>query len=461
MVWQCKCCFFRGNTILFISSRYHEKLTCSYLSDSNIIIILSDWYFNIFSLSPKLRFVTYILGLFSLLIYESPFTLLILLPLFLSERKQKKVWITHLAVIIGIILLTYFIRIYFGEGRVLTMDGGLLLIAKVMASVVMGPVISLGLFLYGPARTVLHMNYELFMVMLISFPIFAAGLLYVNKVRKGEIEPKNAHVIKELHIKSVSLQIPEWIWNWLKSIAIIFIWLMSAYLLSFTHFPPVARYGRGTSVHAAATLPASLLATLIIWGIWKLLAKHKIYRIGYVLILALYFSVTLGNRYSIQQDFVQSWSFQKQYWNEIIDLVPDAKDGTIIFVVDHNLPKVHYIESTTWTDYFILSELIEFPADWNRQPMVLTIDGNWESDLKIKDEKITYPWNIFWDFTIDPDNVILITDTNDGNLVRIDQTAIQTLSGIYIEPMINHQTIPLEDQYATRNLFTVMDIEGK
>jgi hypothetical protein len=392
----------------------------------------------IFIRAPRYRWLTYLLGFGCLITYETPFSLIVLLPILTDESRTKSVWVKHFIWTTAIVLLAVGIRLFFNESRILSLGNTATLMAELIAGMVIGPVISLGLFLYGPARTVLHMNRDLILVMGVSFLCFAPlvlwGFLRWNKGR----ELKNQMPVT-WQWKKIMIELPHWVAVWLKQIGIIWLWLMSAYLLAFTHYPPVIRYGRGTSVHISATIPAALCFAVLVWGLWRMVSGYRRLKILFLLVLVGYLSVSVGNRYSIQQDFAKSWTDQKQFWQQVVPLVADSRDGTVIFVLNHQLPEVHYIITHSWADYFLLEELIEYPDEWTRKPMVLVTDGNWERNLLVRNGKISYPWSLYWDFVIDPENIILLSDKSDGNLERV-AGEIHTFTGVHM------QAFPLSEE---------------
>ncbi|MBI9051791.1 MAG: hypothetical protein JEZ00_20400 [Anaerolineaceae bacterium] len=435
----------------------------------------------------KFRFISYFLGICCLITYETPFSLFLLFPLFSVESKGKKLWIKHCLIIATSLALIVLIRILMGDDRVTLLGHWSTIIAQIMASMVFGPVVSMGLFLYAPARTVLHMNNELWIVMLTIFPVVLGLLIWVIYQYPDKIVKADSNKVREFTLLAVTIRIQDWTWQWMKMTLFAVLWLMTAYILSFSHYPPVVRYGRGTSVHISATIPASLLCVLLLWGIWRMLAHKKLFRNISLVLLAGYISVVIGNRYSIQQDFVKSWNFQKQYWNDVIELIPDVDDGTIVFVVNHHLPEEHYILSNTWTDFIILGELIDFPENWSREPIVISTDGNWEKNMQLVEGKtiyrgnrsrdpllftidgrkeknlqlpagtIIYPWSLYWIFEIDSSNVILLTDDINGNLIRVNDIEINTLSGISFATWKGKMSERLIDQYPTTRLFEIMN----
>src|SRR5207302_3529005 len=96
--------------------------------------------------------------------------------------------------------------------------------------------------------------------------------------------------------------------------------LVLGYGLAFTHFPPNAIVGRGTSVHLGATLGMSVIAAA---AAWQLLALRR--RVATALI-ASYLAVSVGYYVTIERDFMRSWQLQRAFWRQVVDCCADLQD---------------------------------------------------------------------------------------------------------------------------------------
>src|SRR5205823_15053967 len=78
--------------------------------------------------------------------------------------------------------------------------------------------------------------------------------------------------------------------------------LVLAYGLAFTHFPPTAVNGRGTSVHLGATLGAAILFASGAWALQRLVKARLA-----AVVVAAYFALAGGYAMTIERDFAASW----------------------------------------------------------------------------------------------------------------------------------------------------------
>jgi hypothetical protein len=103
--------------------------------------------------------------------------------------------------------------------------------------------------------------------------------------------------------------------------------LVLAYGLAFTHYPPVALYGRVTSVHLAATVGGSIIfASLATWALARRLGP---------MVVGVYLGLLVGYSLTVQRDFARSGQLQQVFWTDIVRCCSDLTDGTIlIFAVD-------------------------------------------------------------------------------------------------------------------------------
>ena len=165
----------------------------------------------------------------------------------------------HTAILVGVILVVVLLRISLGEERVIEVTESISSLAKIAvksgAAVLIGPAVSFALFVYGPIRTLGHWNLQLtvvFVAFLVVFSWMLRGLKFDPLKKKGDhravlefstcngtLSPAGYSAISKLFVTAVVM-------------------FCLGYIVSFTHFPPTARYGRETSVHLAAAFGGSL-----------------------------------------------------------------------------------------------------------------------------------------------------------------------------------------------------------
>jgi hypothetical protein len=139
-------------------------------------------------------------------------------------------------------------------------------------------------------------------------------------------------------------------------------------------------------------------------------------------LLALFFALMAGYGFVIQSDYVRAWQLQKQFWAELLPLIPDAGDGTVILVDRAVLTDTRQIGANYWNLPRVLMQLYDFPASFQSVPVVHRLETSWENSLPGTDGQFqvnaltTYSVpDYFGDFA--PEQVILIEAEN-GHLVR-------------------------------------------
>ena len=382
--------------------------------------------------------ISYLVISVALLLYESPFMVFLGIPLLKRkwDRSLLRELVKHALILTAITLCVVFIRKFAGESRVeevLTWANILLIPLKISAGVVIGTVMSMSLFLYGPARTLLHWNMEIAIASIASLAVFLWGFhrLRIDSIDEKMDYPLSFHS-RPLALKA-TLQAPAYCWRIARLFVagVVMLWL--AYLVSFTHFPPIARYGRGTSVHLAATFGGSIVFACICSVVLSVANAYRLKKYA-IIALALYLSLVIGYRFSIQQDFKQSWQNQRWFWTNVIENSPDMTDGTIVLVMRDGLPRTRYIQTNSWADPFILQHVYQFPKHWENPPRVLVVDDDWTQEVIMNGEGWTIPWARYYEFPLQNSNVILL-QLADGKLVRSHEPITINGQTLDLKPM--------------------------
>ena len=95
------------------------------------------------------------------------------------------------------------------------------------------------------------------------------------------------------------------------------------------------------------------------------------------------------------------------------------KEGTIVFVLDHDLQRTRYIASNSWADDLLLRQILTFPKQWKNPPQLFVVDDRWtESVFR---EGHTLKWAVGWSGgnwdVLQNANVILL-EMETGKLMR-------------------------------------------
>jgi hypothetical protein len=265
-----------------------------------------------------------------------------------------------------------------------------------LGSLVLGPVRSLAGMVYGPLKALPTWNLETFLVGVIVLVGVGAVLMGAQRAR-GEGDRRIA-----LQVAAAGL-----------------VMLVLGYGLAFTHFPPNALIGRGTSVHLGATLGMSVLATGLAWlllGIQPRIATA---------LLAAYVALAAGYYVTIQRDFIHSWQVQRSFWEQVAACCSDLRDGTVLV---YELPaddEPTFIFANSWADALVLGETYAFPSTWANPPRLFSLT-RWLDRVQQDGDHLRWwvpaaSWDEHWE-VLPQANVILLRRGTDGALVRVTGT---------------------------------------
>jgi hypothetical protein len=376
---------------------------CLFPSDTTKILLTHD-----FQLQPSLTFallsalaytagrrpLAYIVGAGALLSYENGFLALFALPLYTAcrwDRRMLRELVRHVLILAAIVAGAVVLRYLVGESRATNSVGGVgAILPPLLGSLVLGPARSLAGMLYGPLKAVPTWDVETIVAAAIAFAAFAAFLWWAPRP-------------------------PRQLGDALRIAGAGAVMLVIAYALAFTHFPPNALVGRGTSVHLGATLGMSILSAGLAW---MLLSVRP--RIGAALIAA-YLTLAVGYYVTIQRDFVRSWQLQRDFWQQVAACCSDLQDGTVLLYTLSSAEEPTFIFTNSWADPLILGETYAFPTSWKTPPRLFSLT-EWQNRVWVDGDH--FDWWVpaaSWDEYVDvlpQGNVILLTRAADGTLQR-------------------------------------------
>ena len=367
-----------------------------------------------------------------LLNYETPFLI------FLSAPLLKKNWDKRLlkelalnAVILGGILLSVLlIRFFIGESRVSSLDFPEVVTIPI-THMIQGPLVAFGSYFYRPVQAVQNLNAEMVLLMAISFPIFGWILIKTMVGKKQNLSTEGDTPIPQDQddIASISkLRLGKWINSGeyflpIKLAVTGIVMLILAYPLTFT-VRAYAISGRDTRVHFGAVLGAALIWASI-WYAAVIRAQHYKWKIAIAFTLAGVCSLLLGFGLVVQWDYQRAWTLQQDLWSDIVEFVPDLKDGTVIFIDPNGLVDTKHIDANTWSMPLVMQHIYEFPSSWHSDPRVHRLLPDWEervlhNSLEIK--AVDYKW----EYVIVPWNETVILETSEGRVVnRLEEFQIE------------------------------------
>ena len=387
--------------------------------------------------------LAHLVSLGCLLTYESPYMVFLAIPLLSQQwdKSLRKEMLRHFVVWLGIILVVVAIRAVLGEGRIEAVGSSPanigLILTYILASLAIGPAVSLGMFGYGPGWTLLHWNLPLTLVFLGCLPLFT-WMLFRQKM--GFQEEKNTQP-SIIHYKlfgveksnRISIPYPQTF----KLILTALIMLSLAYGLSFTHFPPTVLVGRLTSVHLAAAFGGALLCACL-GRLWLAFARSRRLDNFAVVLLSLYLSALVAYCFSIQQDFKQAWQNERTFWTNVVAQVPDFSDGSMIFVLDHDLSATRYIRTNSWADPIMLAQIFRFPSDWKSPPRLFVVPADWTKSILLENGQLQ--WEVpaaTWVAhpEVLPDSNVILLEMENGSLVRRYETILINGQALHLKPL--------------------------
>jgi hypothetical protein len=295
---------------------------------------------------------------------------------------------------------------------------------------VQGPLVSLGTFVLRPVQALQSLNPEITLAILVVFVVLALVLWRLAVPSTLGLSA----LWQQIHVHE-SLQEPV---KMLGRMAVTgTALLILAYPLTFT-VRAYAISGRDTRVHAAGAAGAAIIVGCAAY--FLLMLAHGRWRWVVNLLLAFFFALMAGYGIVIQNDYVRAWQLQRQFWAELLPLISDAGDGTVILVDRVALTDTRQIGANYWNLPRVLMQLYEFPAGMQSVPVVHRLETAWENSLLGADGLVhvnastTYSVPDFYgDFA--PEQVILIQAEN-GHLVRRETI---TLKGkeYHLKPISN------------------------
>jgi hypothetical protein len=378
---------------------------CLFPADTTKILLTHD-----FQLQPSLtfallsalayaadrRWLAYVVGAGALLSYESGFLALFALPLFLRkwDRRTLGELVRHVLVLAVVVAGAVVLRFAVGEGRATSSVGSVGdIVPPLVGSLVFGPARSLAGMFYGPLRALPTWDVEA----LIAGVLVALGFaLVVVTVHRQRLESARLDALQVAAAGAVML--------------------MLGYGLAFTHFPPNALVGRGTSVHLGATLGMSVLAA---GAAWLMLSMRPGIATA---VLAAYIALASGYYVTIGRDFIHSWQVQRAFWQEVAACCSDLRDGTVLIYELNPTDEPTFIFANSWADALVLGETFDFPKTWSNPPRLFSLT-QWADRVQPDGDHLQWlvpaaSWDEHWE-ELPQGNVILLRRGPDGGLLRV------------------------------------------
>jgi hypothetical protein len=385
------------------------------------------------------RALVYPLAFVVLFTYETPFTLFFALP-FLDEKWDRKFLKRLLinALLLSIVLLiNVAIRKLMGESRImeLSLSDAFKTALNHMA---IGPVVSLGTYLYRPIQTIQSLSAGIVLVIIISFVIFfgvfnALPLDGLDETRSffSGVKRQGLRSLVAIFNKNVdSISIPNSVVSVVKALTTGLVLLFLAYPLTFT-VRAHAISGRDSRVHFAAVVGAAIVIGCVCLLFLQISTAYRRRTIGSI-VLALSFALLMGYGFVVQKDYSDAWQYQKAFWTESVQLIPDVDAGTVIMVEPQAFDDTLQIGANIWNTPRVLEFLYNFPAEWEEPPRLYRLNPGWQNNLiqdgftlKLDENTTLAPPTLFK--TVESTDVIFLQVRSDRLSRRLEPLDIDDL----------------------------------
>ena len=452
---------FPESSILAISgaiafSLFPPDTTKLYLLHAFVLQVSMTFFLTatIFYLNNK-KVWAYLIIIFSLFTYESPFMLFFGIP-FLNlkwDKKFRSEYLKHFIILCSIIVLMFLYRTFAGESRVMEASGDVSgMLTRAITGIFIGPVYNLYLFLRAPVVALRHLMpksalswwyYDYIYFFLSGCLVLFIWLFY--KIRPDNSANKSIASAENYPDNDNNTVEKEYLKKIRKLFIAGIILFCLGYSVSFTHYIYVPM-GRLTSVHLASSFGGSVVFGCVCAIFFFLAEKYRLQKYA-VILISVYFTLLTGYNTYAQKEFVESWSYQKSFWSELVNLCPDLKDNTVIL---SNIPsdKLYVTKNfifpfQTYWNKLMFKHLYLFPQNWN-VPFYQNIDGKPENDINFINNEFVLKSEYFPPTVLKDSNVILITMDKNDNLVRIDSSLTINGKTLKLKPAGENTTNKLQ-----------------
>ncbi len=368
----------------------------------------------------KRKWLAYLLSFLILFSYETPFLVFLGVPLLQRKwnGRMLKEFMLH-GIILGVMLAVVFVlRSAIGEGRVSGLSSSEIFSIP-FQQVLLGIRVSLTKFIRlaeQTARTLLQ-NGSGFTPILVAF-VFLFTVFW-GKVRR-EIPVGVVAAFDQLRIKPGKFHIPDEFVQLGQLAVCALMMVAAAYPLTFTTQANVV-LGRESRVHLAAVVGNALLMGVLVYVLLTLAKRLRLILPACILVAA-WLALLVGYGLDIQRDYQKAWQLQREFWRQIVELVPDADENTVILVEPTGLQDTVQIDANTWNVPRVLPLLFTMPEAWKAPPRVYRLREHWEDNLaasqtefRLDDKTVTAPPSLYGVF---PSSDIVFLDTRSGFMQR-------------------------------------------
>lgn len=390
------------------------------------------------------RPAAYALLMGSLLCYETVFPVFLAVPLISGrfDRRKPRELSINAAVMLGMLGGFVILRLLVGESRVAGLEFPVIILTPIRHMFV-GPLVTLGTFFLRPVQAAIRADLQtVTLAGVFAVAIFATIGRQQAKAFSSLKAPRIRQLWGELRTLIASLgrngatptssTVP-----WLQLLIAGTALLVLAYPLTF-NIRSFSISGRDTRVHFAAVIGASLIFATLVSVLRQMIRKNLRKRL-FDSILALWLAALMGFGLSVQDDYARAWTAQRAFWSDLVELIPDAAEGTVVLVEPSGLRDFEQIDANTWNLPRLLAQIYRFPEDWADAPRVFRLVPGWRerilsgsSTFALVEGSVTAPPSLYG--TISTTQVVLI-DTSGAALRRVTDKLILGEETVLLSPI--------------------------
>jgi hypothetical protein len=375
------------------------------------------------------RILAYAVILLTLLTYETTFTVFLAAPLLTLpwDRAWRNQVVRHLLACGAILAAVVALRFAAGENRVGgLMPGDLFLVP--ISHMLVGPPVALGTYFYRPVQALLAGRADVWLAAAAGALGFTWVLFHVRPgftARWTDLSGVPRRLWTDLAGTSHEAGDPRAgfgpdLLSRVRLALVGAVMLILAYPLTFT-VRPYAISGRDTRVHAAGVVGASILTGSALVVVLAVAEGYQRRRWA-VPILGVFLGALAGYGFVLQDDYAMAWRLQRDFVGQLVPLIPDVGDGTVVLLDPAGLTDTRQIGANYWNLPRVLAQVFTFPSTWEAKPRIYRLVENWRERISTGDGRVrldaattmappgTYA-------TVDADKVILVR-YRDGRLQR-------------------------------------------
>lgn len=411
--------------VLYSADTTQAFLSHSFILQTSITMLLLALLF----FRRGWRSLSYGLMVLALLTYETTFTVFLAAPLLLVpwDKVWRKGALRH-ALLCGLIFAAVvLVRFAVGENRV----GGLALRDAVLLPIthmIAGPLVALGTYAYRPVQALQSMRVDVLLASVFGGLCFTWLLWRVRPGFQATVEDLKAVPSRRTAgwdvpagERTVRTRFGADLVSRLRLAMVGLVMLVLAYPLTFT-VRPYAISGRDTRVHAAGVVGASMVVGSAIVIVIALAEGYR-RKTWAVPALGIAMGILAGYGFVIQNDYAAAWSLQRGFWSQLIPLIPDVGEGTVVLVDPSGLQDTRQIGANYWNLPRVLTQLFLFPSTWEAKPRVYRLAEGWQEristdggKLRLDEATTLAPPGTY--AVVDPSRVIFVR-YRDGLLGRV------------------------------------------